>query len=87
MNCNIYILLNNHVAISIFAETDDRSNNCVAINVLHKKVDNAIDFIYDEIIELERTEIIFRYENEIDLFSNLNKVLDFAEHISSNIFI
>jgi hypothetical protein len=88
MNQNIDILLNNQVAMRIFAETDDIiSKNCIAVNVLHEKVDNAIDFIYDDIEEFENTQIVFRYEEAFDLFSNLNKILDFAEHLSSNIFI
>ena len=88
MNQNIDILLNNQVAMRIFAETDDIiSKNCIAVNVLHKRIDNAIDFIYDDIEKVENTQILFRYEEAFDLFSNLNKVLDFAEHLSSNIFI
>jgi hypothetical protein len=90
MNQNIDILLNTHkqVAIRIFAETDDIiSKNCIAVNVLHKRIDNVIDFNYDDIEKVENTQIVFRYEEAFDLFSNLNKILDFAEHLSSNIFI
>jgi hypothetical protein len=88
MNQNIDILLNTHkqVAIRIFAETDDIiSKNCIAVNVLHKRIDNVIDFNYDNIEKVENTQIVFRYEEAFDLFSNLNKILDFAEHLSSNI--
>jgi len=80
------IFLNNErqVVMRLFYH-DTLEKDCIAVNVLHKRIDNVIDFNYDDIYTIENEEVNFIYDSEIDLFSNLNKILDFAEHLSSNI--
>ena len=93
LNGNIDIFLNineKQVAIRLFCSDDnDVTTECLAINVLHNNIENINEFVYDDIFnkDITTTQVVFRYKREIELFSNFNKVLDFAEHLADNIYI
>ena len=93
LNGNIDIFLNineKQVAIRLFCSDDnDVTTECLAINVLHNNIENINEFVYDDIFnkDITTTQVVFRYKREIELFSNFNKVLDFAEHLADNFYI